>query len=66
MAREKRMDKTSSIGIVEDLFSMMMKKKYGLEARFDVVVNMDKGDIEIFLLKEIVETVTDPVLQMQR
>ncbi len=64
MAREKRMDKDVLIGIVEDLFSMMMKKKYGMEARFDVVVNMDKGDIEIFLIKEIVDTVTDPVLQI--
>lgn len=64
MAREKRMDKDVLINIIEDLFSMMMKKKYGMEARFDVVVNMDKGDIEIFLLKEIVETVTDPVTQI--
>ncbi len=64
MAREKRMDKDVLVGIVEDLFSMMMKKKYGMEARFDVVVNMDKGDIEIFLLKTIVDEVTDPVTQI--
>ncbi len=64
MAREKRMDKDMLAGIIEDVFSMMVRKKYGQEARFDVVVNMDKGDIEIYLEKEIVEQVTDPNLQI--
>jgi N utilization substance protein A len=43
---------------------MMVRKKYGLEARFDVVVNMDKGDIEIYLEKAIVDNVTDPNTQI--
>jgi N utilization substance protein A len=64
MAREKRMDKDVLAGIIEDVFSMMVRKKYGQEARFDVVVNMDKGDIEIYLEKTIVEEVTDPNLQI--
>src|SRR5258708_2970257 len=64
MAREKRMDKDMLAGIIEDVFAMMVRKKYGLEARFDVVVNMDKGDIEIYLEKQIVEAVTDPNLQI--
>ncbi|HLX12301.1 MAG TPA: transcription termination factor NusA [Bacteroidota bacterium] len=64
MAKEKTIDKDMLVGIVEDVFSMMVKKKYGLEARFDVVVNMDKGDIEIYLQKQVVETVTDPSTQI--
>jgi transcription termination/antitermination protein NusA len=64
MAREKRIDKDMLVGIVEDVFSMMVKKKYGLDARFDVVVNMDKGDIEIYLEKEIVEKVENPATQV--
>src|SRR5258708_3165885 len=64
MVREKRMDKDMLAGIIEDVFAMMVRKKYGQEARFDVVVNMDKGDIEIYLEKQIVETVTDPNLQI--
>jgi N utilization substance protein A len=64
MVREKGIDKDVLIGIVEDVFSMMVRKKYGQEARFDVVVNMDKGDIEIYLEKEIVETVVDPNTQI--
>jgi N utilization substance protein A len=64
MAREKRMDKDVLAGVIEDVFAMMVRKKYGQEARFDVVVNMEKGDIEIYLEKQIVETVTDPNLQI--
>ena len=64
MVREKRMDKDMLAGIIEDVFSMMVRKKYGQEARFDVVVNMDKGDIEIYLEKQIVEQVTDPSTQI--
>jgi N utilization substance protein A len=64
MAREKRMDKDMLAGIIEDVFSMMVRKKYGLEARFDVVVNMDKGDIEIYLEKVIVDKVNDPNLEI--
>jgi N utilization substance protein A len=64
MVREKRIDKDMLAGIIEEVFAMMVKKKYGQDARFDVVVNMDKGDIEIYLEKAIVETVTDPSTQI--
>jgi N utilization substance protein A len=64
MVREKRLDKDMLVGIIEDVFAMMIRKKYGMEARFDVIVNMDKGEIEIYLMKEIVETVVDPNLQV--
>ncbi|HTP79877.1 MAG TPA: transcription termination factor NusA [Bacteroidota bacterium] len=64
MAREKGMDRDILIGIIEDIFGMMVKKKYGLTVRFDVVVNMDKGDIEIYLEKDVVENVEDPSTQI--
>jgi N utilization substance protein A len=64
MVREKGIDKDILAGIVEDVFSMMVRKKYGQDAKFDVVVNMDKGDIEIFLEREVVETVENPVTQV--
>ncbi|GJQ20981.1 MAG: transcription termination/antitermination protein NusA [Bacteroidia bacterium] len=43
---------------------MMIRKRFGPDARFDVVVNMEKGDIEIYLEKEVVETVENPVTQI--
>jgi len=64
MAREKGIDKDILIGIVEDIFGMMVKKKYGPNVKYDVVVNMDKGDIEIYLEKEVVEVVEDPSTQI--
>ncbi|MBI3005567.1 MAG: transcription termination/antitermination protein NusA [Ignavibacteriales bacterium] len=64
MVREKGIDKDILVGIVEDIFGMMVKKKYGLETKYDVVVNMDKGDIEIYLEKEVVENVLDPSTQI--
>jgi N utilization substance protein A len=64
MVREKGIDKDILAGIVEDVFAMMVRKKYGQEARFDVIVNMDKGDIEIYLEREVVENVEDPTTQI--
>ena len=60
MVREKSIDKDVLAGIIEEIFGIMVKKKYGNDTNFDVVVNMDKGDIEIFLEREIVEVVEDP------
>lgn len=64
MVREKGIDKDILTGVVEDVFSMMVRKKYGQEAKFSVVVNMDKGDIEIYLERQVVETVENPNTQV--
>ncbi|HCV44286.1 MAG TPA: transcription termination/antitermination protein NusA, partial [Bacteroidetes bacterium] len=66
MVREKGIDKDILTGIVEDVFSMMVRKKYGQDAKFDVVVNMDKGDIEIFYEREVVDVVEDPITQIDK
>ena len=60
MVREKSLDKDVLAGIIEEIFGLLVKKKYGMEANYDVVVNMDKGDIEIFLERTIVDTVENP------
>jgi N utilization substance protein A len=57
MVREKSLDKDVLAGIIEEIFGLMVKKKFGQEAKYDVVVNMDKGDIEIFLERTIVDEV---------
>jgi len=60
MVREKSVDKDVLANIIEEVFGILVKKKYGEESNFEIVVNMDKGNIEIFLLKDIVEEVEDP------
>jgi len=64
MVREKGIDKDILAGIIEDIFSMMVRKKFGPEAQFEVIVNMEKGHIEIYLEREIVEKVEDPNTQI--
>ena len=67
MARMKNIDRDLLQGIMEDTFAQMVRKKYGQEAEFEIVVNMDKGDIEIYLIREVVESaddVEDPSLQI--
>ena len=60
MVREKGLDKDVLGGIIEEVFGVLVRKQYGQEANFEVVVNMDRGDIEIFLEKEVVDEVEDP------
>ncbi len=64
MVRVKSLDKDVLSGIIEEIFGLLVKKKYGQEAKYDVVVNMDKGDIEIFLERTIVEEVEDPMTEI--
>jgi len=64
MVREKGIDRDRLVSVIEDIFGMMVRKKYGPEANFEIVVNMDKGDIEIFLIREVVDSVEDPTLQV--
>lgn len=64
MVKEKGIDKDVLGGILEDIFGLLIRKKYGEEAKFDVVVNTDRGDIELFLEREIVDEVEDPNTQI--
>ena len=64
MVREKGIDKDVLGGILEEVFGLLIKKKYGEEAKFDVVVNMDRGDIELYIERQIVDVVEDPNTQI--
>ncbi|MCX7737070.1 MAG: transcription termination factor NusA [Candidatus Kapabacteria bacterium] len=59
MAKERNIDRDLLQGILEETLSQLIKKKYGANANSDIIVNMDKGDIEIYLTKKVVETVED-------
>ena len=64
IAREKKIDKESLRDMLENIFTQMIIKKYGHADNFDVIVNIDKGDIEIFQEKSVVEQVEDPVTEI--
>ena len=62
-AKQKNIDRPTMIRILEDVFRNMIKKKYGIDDNgkavptdnFDIIINADKGDLEIYRIREIVE-----------
>lgn len=54
-ARNKNIDRPTMIRILEDVFRTMIRKKYGYDENFDIVINADKGDLEIWRFREIVD-----------
>lgn len=65
IAREKNIDRTHLGSIMEELFMTLIHKKYGEEyTNFSVIVNMDKGTIEIYQEKTVVDKVANPVIEI--
>lgn len=62
----KNIDRETMMSIIEDVFRTMLSKKYGEESNFDVIVNIDRGDLEIWHTRDIVEDgeVEDPNLEI--
>jgi N utilization substance protein A len=51
----KNIDRETLMRILEDVFRSALIKRYGTDENFDIIVNVDKGDLEIFRNREIVE-----------
>lgn len=51
----KNIDRATLMSIIEDVFRSMLIKKYGSDENFDIIVNPDRGDIEIWQNREIVD-----------
>lgn len=54
-ARHKNVDRPTMIRILEDVFRTMIRKRFGEDDNFDIVINADKGDLEIWRFREIVD-----------
>jgi transcription termination/antitermination protein NusA len=54
-ARQKNIDRPTMIRILEDVFRNMIKKRYEFDDNFDIIINADKGDLEIWRFREIVD-----------
>ena len=54
-AKQKNIDRPTMIRILEDVFRNMIRKKYVEDDNFDIIVNADKGDLEIWRFREIVD-----------
>ena len=53
-ARQKSIDRPTLIRILEDVFRTMIRKKYGSDENFDIIINVDKGDLEIWRYRQVV------------
>ena len=54
-AQNKNVDRPTMIRILEDVFRTMIRKKYETDDNFDIIINADKGDLEIWRFREIVD-----------
>ena len=50
----KNIDKATMIGVLEDVFRHALQKQYGTDENFDIIINDDKGDLEIWRNREVV------------
>ena len=57
---EKNIDRPVMMGVLKDVFMTQIAKTYGSSDNFDVIINVDKGDCEIYQNFEIVENVLNP------
>lgn len=51
----ENIDRPTLMKVIEDVFKTLLRKKYGTDENFDVIVNDQTGDLEIFRRREIVE-----------
>ncbi len=63
----KNIDRATMMRVLEDVFRSMLKKKYGTDENCDVIINTEKGDLEIWRTRTIVEdgAVEDPILEIE-
>ncbi len=62
----KSIDRATMIRVIEDVFRTLIRKKYNSDENFDIIVNADQGDLEIWRKREIVPygEVEDPRFQI--
>ena len=62
----ENIDRPTMMKVVEDVFKTLLRKKFGSDDNFDVIVNAEKGDLEIIRHRMIVEDgqVEDPLAQV--
>lgn len=62
----KSIDRPTMVRVLEDSFRSVLAKRFGTDENFDVIINIEKGDFEIWRNREVVEDgeVTDPNLQI--
>ena len=64
IAREKNVERSELGTIIEELFLHLVERERGDASNCSVIVNLDKGEFEIYVEKTIVDDVEDPVIEI--
>lgn len=66
IAKDKGIEREVLLSILEDVFRTMIRKKYGSDEAFDVILNADRGEIQMLHIREVVpeEELTDTVTEI--
>jgi N utilization substance protein A len=66
IAKDKGIDKDLLLSILEDVFRTMIRKKYESDEAFEVILNADRGEIQILHIREVVpdDELTDPITEI--
>ncbi|MCG2588080.1 transcription termination factor NusA [Rhodohalobacter sulfatireducens] len=66
IAKDKGIDKDLLLSILEDVFRTMIRKKYESDDAFEVILNADRGEIQILHIREVVpaDELTDEVTEI--
>ena len=51
----KNIDRTTMMSVLEDVFRSVLQKQFGTDENFDIIINIDKGDFEIWRNREVVK-----------
>ncbi len=62
----KNIDRPTMMSVLEDIFKTQLAKMYGSADNFDIIINIDKGDFEIWRNRIIVDVVEDPNTQISK
>lgn len=63
---QKNIDRATMMRVIEDVFRNVLAKRFGTDQNFDIIINIDKGDLEIWRNRVVVEDgdVQDPNLEI--
>jgi|TARA_B110000908_G_C9824129_1_gene258448 N utilization substance protein A len=60
-AKSKNINRPTIIKIIEDVFKTIIKKKFEKNDNFDIILNLDKGDLQIYRFREIIDNNSEDI-----
>lgn len=65
-AKQKNIDRPTMMMVLEEVIRAMIRKKYEEDANFDIIINVDQGDFEIWRSREIVDDDSEDIWDLDK